>query len=67
MEEKSPKPPRAQKSSSGKFKDLLDLLKPNPDSSKDSNKRPFPLCRSSSFSNTEENTYMEDREGERSS
>ncbi|CAL1272731.1 unnamed protein product [Larinioides sclopetarius] len=62
MEEKSPKPPRAQKSSSAKFKDLLDLLKPSSDCPKDSNKRPFGLCRSSSFSNTEENTFMEDRE-----
>ncbi|GBL95415.1 hypothetical protein AVEN_154814-1 [Araneus ventricosus] len=62
MEEKSPKPPRAQKSSSAKFKDLLDLLKPSSDSPKDSNKRPFGLCRSSSFSNTEENSFMEDRE-----
>ncbi|GFS94328.1 uncharacterized protein NPIL_439271 [Nephila pilipes] len=62
MEEKSPKPPRAQKSSSAKFKDLFDLLKPNTDNLMGSSKRPFGLCRSSSFSNTEENSFMEDRE-----
>lgn len=53
MEEKSPKPPRAQKSSSVKLKDLFDLLKPNSDSSSGSPRKPFGLCRSSSFSNAE--------------
>ncbi|XP_055929410.1 rho guanine nucleotide exchange factor 17-like isoform X2 [Argiope bruennichi] len=63
MEEKSPKPPRAQKSGSGKFKDhLLDLLKPNSESPKNPKYRPLGIIRSSSFSNAEENAFLEDRE-----
>ncbi|KFM71710.1 hypothetical protein X975_10831, partial [Stegodyphus mimosarum] len=53
MEEKSPKPPRAQKTSSVKLKEFFDLLKPNSDNSSNSSKRPFGLCRSSSFTNAE--------------